>query len=72
MKINWKDVAIRAIKTFIQTAVSVFVAGIGGVDVFAAEPGFWLGLGISAGAAGVSAVWNGLIEPMVKPLIAPK
>lgn len=67
--INWKDVAIRAIKTFVQTAVSTFIAGLSGIDLFAAEEGFWLALAISAGAAGISAVWNGLIEPAVKPLL---
>lgn len=70
--VNWKDVAVRAVKTFVQTAVATVVAGLNGVDVFAADGGFWLTLAISAGAAGVSAVWNGMIEPAVKPLLPAK
>jgi hypothetical protein len=69
MSIDWKDVAIRAAKTFAETAVAVFVAGLNGIDLFATDSGFWAGLAISAGAAGVSAVWNGLIEPLIKPMI---
>lgn len=64
--IDWKDVLVRAIKTFVETAVAAIVAGVGGVDVFATEEGFWIGLALSAGAAGVSAVWNGVVEPMIK------
>lgn len=69
MNINWKDVAVRAIKTFAEAAVATFLAGVNGVDLFTTEHGFWVALAISAGAAGVSAVWNGLIEPAVKPLL---
>lgn len=64
--IDWKDVLVRAIKTFVETAVAAIVAGVSGVDVFATEEGFWIGLALSAGAAGVSAVWNGVVEPMIK------
>lgn len=70
--INWKDVAVRAVKTFAETAVATFVAGMSGVDLFATEDGFWLALALSAGAAGVSAVWNGLVEPMIKPMLPEK
>jgi len=65
--IDWKDVGVRAMKTFVQTAASVFIAGLGGVDLFAQKEGFWIGLLLSAGSAGISAVWNGLIEPMIRP-----
>ena len=65
-KVDWKDVAIRAVKTFVQTAVSYLIAVLGGVD-FGSNPGktFWIGLGLSAGAAGLSAVWNGVLAPIL-------
>lgn len=69
MKINWKDVAVRAIKTFAEAAIAFATTEMAGVDLFATEQGFWPALAISAGAAGVSAVWNGLIEPVIKARI---
>lgn len=69
-RVDWKDVAIRAAKTFMQTAAAAFVAGLEGVDMFAAEYSFWGALALSAGAAGVCAVWNGLIEPVIGPMLA--
>lgn len=66
--IDWKDVAVRAVKTFAQTAVSYLVTNLAGVDFFDGSLGetFWLGLVLSAGAAGASAVWNGIIQPLFK------
>lgn len=66
---NWKDVAIRAIKTFIQTAVSYLIAALSGVDFFGGDVSetFWVGLALSAGASGASAAWNGVIEPIFRP-----
>lgn len=72
MKINWKDVIVRAVKTFAETAVAAFVAGVSGVDIFSTDEGFWIALALSAGAAGISAVWNGLVEPVIKPLLPKK
>lgn len=66
---DYRDVAIRAVKTFLETGVTAFLAGLNGIDLFATEQGFWIGLLLSAGAAGISAVWNGLIEPMAKALM---
>ena len=68
-RVDWKDVAIRAVKTFTQTAAAAFLAGLDGVDLFAAQYSFWGALALSAGAAGVSAVWNGLIEPVIGPML---
>lgn len=64
--VDWKDVVIRAVKTFLQTAVSYLIAALGGVD-FGSNLGrtFWIGLGLSAGAAGLSAVWNGVLQPII-------
>jgi hypothetical protein len=64
--IDWKDVLIRAVKTFAQTAVSYVMAALNGVDFFAGNLGktFWVGLALSTGAAGLSAAWNGVIQPV--------
>lgn len=66
MMINWKDVAVRSIKTFVETAVAFLLAELAGVEIFAADSSMWISLALSAGAAGVAAVWNGVIEPVLK------
>ena len=65
-KIDWKDVAIRAGKTFVQTALSYVIAAVSGVNFFEGDKSetFWVGLILSAGAAGLSAVWNGVLQPL--------
>lgn len=64
--VNWKDVLIRSVKTFAETAFAFLVAELAGVEVFAVDKGVWISLGLSAVAAGVAAVWNGVIEPVLK------
>ena len=66
--IDWKDVAIRAFKTFAEAFVAFVGAELAGVNVFTVEKDVWLAVGLSAAAAGVSAVWNGMIEPALKPV----
>ena len=57
-----KDVAIRALKTFWQSAIAYLVASLGqGVDLFEGE--VIGGLLIGALAAGISASWNGVVQP---------
>jgi len=64
MKTDWKDVGIRALKTFIQAfggaIVTLFASG--------SEPGSALSKTaiISALAAAISAVWNGVINPALE------
>ena len=59
-----KDVAIRAIKTFWQSAVAYLVASLStGVDLFEGE--VIGGLLIGALAAGISASWNGAVQPIL-------
>lgn len=70
MNVNWKDVAVRAFKTFAEAAVAFVGAELSGMDLFAIDKSVWYAIGISAVAAGVSAIWNGMIEPAVKPLLA--
>ena len=57
-----KDIAIRAFKTFWQSAVAYLVASLAqGIDLFEGE--VICGLLIGALAAGISASWNGVIQP---------
>ncbi len=66
-----KDVAIRAFKTFWQSGIVYLVATFStqmtGVDVFDIEAltGVVGGLLIGAMAAGISASWNGVVQPML-------
>lgn len=64
--INWKDVGVRALKTFWQAAVSYLIAVLAGVDFFGGEQDktFWAGIALSAGSAGLSAVYNGVLKPL--------
>ena len=66
MKEKSKDGAIRALKTFVQSSIAYLVAAIGAVDVF--DKGVGEGLLIGALAAGISASWNGVIQPMLNLL----
>ena len=67
--VDWKDVIMRAVKTFVQTAVSYLVINLAGVDFFNGNTteATWIGLVLSSGASGLSAVWNGVISPLIKP-----
>ena len=66
-----KDVAIRAMKTFWQSSVAYLVATfstqLSGVDVFDLHnvQSVFGGLLIGALAAGISAAWNGIIQPIL-------
>ena len=61
-----KDVAIRALKTFWQSGIAYIVATLStqGVEVFERE-GVICGLLIGALAAGISASWNGVVQPVL-------
>ena len=62
-----KDIAIRALKTFWQSAIAYLVAALSaGVDLFEGE--VIGGLLIGALAAGISASWNGAIQPVLNRL----
>ena len=59
-----RDIAIRALKTFWQSAIAYLVASLGqGIDLFEGE--VVGGLLIGALAAGICAVWNGVCQPML-------
>ena len=63
--VDWKDVGVRAGKTFLQAAVAYLIAALGNADIFGGNAGkaFWVGLLMSTLAAGASAAWNGVIKP---------
>ena len=62
-----KDIAIRALKTFWQSAIAYLVAALStGVDLFEGE--VISGLLIGALAAGISASWNGAVQPVLNRL----
>ncbi|MEE0970495.1 MAG: hypothetical protein U0M06_14090 [Clostridia bacterium] len=62
-----KDIAIRALKTFWQSAIAYLVAALStGVDLFEGE--VISGLLIGALAAGISASWNGAVQPVLNKL----
>ncbi len=65
--VDWKDVWTRAAKTFAQTAGSYLIAALSGVDFFSGDRSatVWVGLALSACAAGLSAVWNGVLQPVL-------
>lgn len=66
-----KDVAIRAMKTFWQSGMAYLVATfstqMSGVDVFDLHnvQSVFGGLLIGALAAGLSASWNGVVQPIL-------
>jgi hypothetical protein len=69
-----KDVSIRAVKTFWQASIAYIVATIStqmaGVDVFDphALKNVIGSLLIGALAAGISASWNGVVQPVLNKL----
>ena len=67
-KIDWNDVLIRAIKTFMEAFFAFAGAKLAGMDLFSIGKDMWIAVGISAAAAGISAVWNGMIEPALDAL----
>ena len=75
MKEKLKDVATRAFKTFWQAMIAYLVATFGtqlaGVDVFdaSAMKNVLISLLIGALSAGISAAWNGVIQPLLDKAI---
>ena len=67
-----KDVAVRAMKTFWQSAIAYLIATfstqMSGVDVFDIHDvqSVFGGLLIGALAAGLSASWNGVVQPILE------
>jgi hypothetical protein len=72
MSIFKNDTFIRAFKTFLQAFLSCIAAGLSGVNfmVMDQSANWWLSLALSAGAAALSAAWNGVIKPLWDKLTA--
>jgi len=69
MNMNWKDIAVRALKTFWQAALAYLIAALSGADFFSGDKGktFWIGIATAALAAGLSAAYNGVVKPLLSP-----
>ncbi len=65
--VNWKDVGVRAVKTFFQAAFACITAAVADISFFSQEAAFKT-LIISAISAGASAVWNGVVSPALKAM----
>jgi len=62
-QIDWRDLAIRAVKTFIQTFVSYLtIDGLFAISDRVEMQRWALTTGVSALAAGISAVWNLVLD----------
>lgn len=71
--VDWKDVGIRSLKTFIETFVAVFAQDLLGVNLFdGMTEMMWTGMLLSALAAAASAVWNGVLAPVFKKTKPPE
>ena len=70
---NFKDVLLRAFKTFWQAAVSYIIMNIANLNPFdgSANKKVWLGFAAAALAAGCSAAWNGVLKPLWDKLMSP-
>jgi hypothetical protein len=63
-----KNILERAVKTFIEAALAYFIPALAGVDFFGGNTTktVLIGMAISAAASGLSAVWNGVISPLIE------
>lgn len=72
MNIDWKDVLVRSAKTFVETAIACVMTSFTEINLFDTDAGVWLAIGLSAASAGCAAVWNGIIQPIVKGFLPSK
>ena len=63
LAVDWKDLSIRALKTFVQTFVSYLtIDGVFGISDKVGFQRWLLTTGLSALAGAISAVWNLILE----------
>lgn len=71
MNIQAKDVLIRALKTFWQAALASLMANFSILADALVSEGAWkriaVSIAVGAIAAGLSAVYNGIIKPLLGP-----
>ena len=69
-KLDWKDIGVRALKTFVQAFIPSIIIAFTTVNWAEVNKEFWiqllLGVVAPAAAAGISAVWNTVISPICK------
>ena len=67
-RVDWKDVLIRSVKTFIQVAIPLILTALTTID-YSGEgdtvKSFLIATCLSAAASGICAVWNGVINPLL-------
>ena len=63
--VNWKDVLIRSLKTFVQAALAFASTALSTGNIV---HGISQTLVLSALAAGIAAVWNGVLSPALKAI----
>lgn len=74
MNENQRDLLNRIVKTFFEAAIPYLLAALSGINFGNGEvtQTVLIGIALSAAAAGVSAVWNGVIDPMFKAIPEPE
>ena len=67
-KIDWRDVGIRALKTFIEAVLTYVVTALGGITYGdgTVKDTVWIGALFCALCAGITAVLNGVILPLFR------
>lgn len=68
MKINWKDIAERAIKTFVEGFLGSVAMNLGSLVTVVEDNSAFrtvaVSIGVGAVAAGISAAWNLVFGPL--------
>lgn len=68
MSTKTKNIMERAVKTFVEVAVTTLIAALSGVDIMVdgKNKTFWIATTLSVASAAFSAVWNGVLQPWLK------
>ena len=68
MNIDWKDVGIRSLKTFIEALLTYVTTALGGITYGdgSTSDTVWIGILFCGLCAGITAVINGVILPIFR------